>query len=149
MAIEYLTTAGFADLLGLSVSTIEGYSRNGKLPAPDARAGRYKGYLPQTIEEWERRRPGVRTPRADENWHIFPHSTITYLTVPEFAERIGVVRGAMNRYKLPPEDARIGAIRCYLPQTIDAWNERRPKRGRTSAENADWHLPPELRHGSK
>ncbi|WOC11267.1 helix-turn-helix transcriptional regulator [Gordonia sp. MP11Mi] len=55
--------------------------------------------------------------------------TAVYLSASEVAERIGVVRSAISRYKMPPPDALIGATRGWLPETIDAWNADRPGRG--------------------
>lgn len=52
-----------------------------------------------------------------------------YLSATEVAERIGVTRGALGRYKLPEPDAVIGTTRGWLPETIDAWNAARPGRG--------------------
>lgn len=69
---------------------------------------------------------------------------ITFLSRQEFADRIGVTGNTIKRYKLPPPDAMIGDRRGWLPETIDAWNARRP-RTRTSAADANWHLPPEYR----
>ncbi|WP_280332012.1 XRE family transcriptional regulator [Nocardia wallacei] len=67
---------------------------------------------------------------------------IHYLGKSAFAERIGVKPDSLNRLKLPPEDAKIGDIRGWLPETIDQWIERRPGSGKVSNER--WHLPPEL-----
>ena len=62
--------------------------------------------------------------------------TVRYLSRPEVAERIGVKKDTLNRYKLPLPDAQIGARQVgWLPATIDAWNAARPSRTRT-AENA-------------
>lgn len=55
----------------------------------------------------------------------------TYLSRSELAERIGVKPDTLGRYKLPEPDAMIGAVRGWLPETIDAWNEARPGRGST------------------
>lgn len=69
---------------------------------------------------------------------------IHYLGKFAFAERIGVKPDTLNRLKLPPPDAMIGSVRGWLPETIDAWNERRPGPGRWRRSNERWHLPPEL-----
>ena len=54
-----------------------------------------------------------------------------YLSRPEVAARIGVKNDTLNRYKLPPPDAQIGArLVGWLPETIDAWNAARPGQGR-------------------
>lgn len=55
---------------------------------------------------------------------------IRYLSTTEVAERLGITRGAVSRYKLPEPDAIIGTVRGWLPETIDAWNEGRPGSGR-------------------
>lgn len=67
---------------------------------------------------------------------------IEYLSLPEVAEYIGVQRNTIYRYKLPPEDAKIGDRKGWLPQTIDDWNKRRPGGGNWA--NKRWNLPPEL-----
>lgn len=64
--------------------------------------------------------------------------TIRFLTTGEFAERIGVKKATLNRYKLPPPDALIGTNRGWLPQTIDDWQARRPGQG--SRVNPHWNL---------
>lgn len=56
-----------------------------------------------------------------------------YLSRPEVAELIGVQRTTLNRYQLPPHDAMIGSLKGWLPETIKAWNESRPGRGRWGA----------------
>ncbi|WP_203236859.1 helix-turn-helix transcriptional regulator [Nocardia panacis] len=63
---------------------------------------------------------------------------------PEVAEYIGVQRGTLNRYKLPPADAQIGRVQGWLKETIDEWQQRRPGRG-NHPDQANWNLPPELR----
>jgi predicted DNA-binding transcriptional regulator AlpA len=72
-----------------------------------------------------------------------PAVTIRYLNAREFAERIGVGRNTLWQYKLPPPDAMIGDRKGWLPQTIDAWQERRPGH-RTKQADENWHLPPEV-----
>jgi predicted DNA-binding transcriptional regulator AlpA len=60
--------------------------------------------------------------------------TVQYLSLQEFAERIGVSRGALAGYKLPEPDVRVGSAanspRGWSEETIDAWNKSRPGRGR-------------------
>lgn len=68
---------------------------------------------------------------------------IEYLSAGQFAERIGVKRNTLFRYKLPPPDAMIGKTRGWLEKTIDDWQERRPGT-RTTRDNERWNLPPEL-----
>lgn len=65
---------------------------------------------------------------------------IQFLSAGQFAQRIGVKRSTLNRYLLPPPDAVIGEIRGWLPQTIDAWQARRPGQG--SRANPDWYKTP-------
>ena len=52
-----------------------------------------------------------------------------YLSATEVAERIGVTRGALGRYRLPEPDAWIGTTRGWRAETIDAWHAARPGRG--------------------
>lgn len=49
-----------------------------------------------------------------------------YLSTTEVAARIGVKRATLGRYKLPEPDARIGDVRGWTVETIDAWNAARP-----------------------
>lgn len=54
-----------------------------------------------------------------------------YLSRPEVAERVGVAKDTLNRYRLPPPDAQIGVRQVgWLPETIDAWDAARPSRTR-------------------
>ncbi len=63
-----------------------------------------------------------------------------YLSLAQFAERIGVAPTSMGRYKLPDPDVTIGpvdddgtiprgTIRGWTAETIDRWNAARPGRG--------------------
>lgn len=54
---------------------------------------------------------------------------MNYLSRTQVAQRIGVTPGALSRYKLPPADAMIGDVRGWLPETVDAWQTKRPGRG--------------------
>ncbi|GED96443.1 helix-turn-helix transcriptional regulator [Gordonia crocea] len=62
--IRYLTRNEVADRVGLAPGTINAYDRRGYLPEPDAKIGRVNGWLPETIDEWNRNRPG-RGARTD------------------------------------------------------------------------------------
>ncbi|MCI2958232.1 XRE family transcriptional regulator [Agromyces atrinae] len=53
-----------------------------------------------------------------------------YLSTVEVAERLGVQRSTLGRYKLPTPDVMIGETRGWTAETIDAWNEARPGSGR-------------------
>lgn len=68
MTTEYLGTAAVAEHLGLAVPTIRSYILRGLMPAPDAiistPSGPLRGWLPKTINEWQRDRPG-RGARTD------------------------------------------------------------------------------------
>lgn len=64
--------------------------------------------------------------------------TRRYLSTSEFAARIGVHRHTLTKYKLPPPDALIGTVRGWLPETVDAWQARRPGRGARTA--GTWNL---------
>lgn len=56
---------------------------------------------------------------------------VRYLARPEVAERIGVAKDTLNRYRLPPPDAQVGVRQVgWLPETIDAWDAARPSRSR-------------------
>lgn len=67
---------------------------------------------------------------------------IKYLSIQQFADRVGVTRGTIISYNLPIPDAYIGKTRGWLPETVDEWNNARPGRGGTEK---GWYLPAELR----
>ena len=54
MATEYLGVKQVAERLGIT----SGGLLNLKLPEPDATIGRTRGWLPETIDEWNAQRPG-------------------------------------------------------------------------------------------
>lgn len=55
--------------------------------------------------------------------------SIHYLGLTDVADRLGITKGALARYKLPEPDATVGKARGWLPETIDQWNAARPGRG--------------------
>ena len=55
--------------------------------------------------------------------------TTHYLSVGDVADRLGVDKSSISKYKMPPPDAYIGKTRGWLPETIDEWNRNRPGRG--------------------
>lgn len=54
MPTEYLGVKQVAERLGIT----SGGLLNLKLPEPDATIGRTRGWLPETIDEWNAQRPG-------------------------------------------------------------------------------------------
>lgn len=54
MTTEYLSVTDVAKRLGISTAAASAY----KLPEPDARIGRTRGWLPETIDRWNAARPG-------------------------------------------------------------------------------------------
>ena len=54
MTTRYLSLTEVAARLGITTGALAGY----KLPAPDALTGRTRGWLPETIDEWNAARPG-------------------------------------------------------------------------------------------
>ena len=52
-----------------------------------------------------------------------------YLSLTEVAQRLGVTKGALARYKLPEPDVLVGSIRGWSEQTIDDWNAARTGHG--------------------
>ena len=54
MTTEYLGVKQVAERLGIT----SGGLLNLKLPEPDATIGRTRGWLPETIDEWNAQRPG-------------------------------------------------------------------------------------------
>ena len=57
-----------------------------------------------------------------------------YLSRVDVARRIGLksVR-FLSGMTLPPHDVEVGVHKGWKPETIDAWNENRPGRGRWGA----------------
>lgn len=67
MAIHYLGKSAFAARIGVKPDTLNRL----KLPPPDAMIGDIRGWLPETVDTWNARRPGsgqVSNPR----WHLPP-----------------------------------------------------------------------------
>ena len=54
MTTRYLSLTEVARRLGITTGALAGY----KLPEPDALIGRTRGWLPETIDEWNAARPG-------------------------------------------------------------------------------------------
>ena len=54
MAVEYLGVKQIADKLGITSGALLSL----RLPPPDAVIGRTRGWLPETIDEWNANRPG-------------------------------------------------------------------------------------------
>ena len=50
----YLSTAEFAERVGVKPDTLYGYA----LPEPDAMIGTTRGWLPATVDTWNESRPG-------------------------------------------------------------------------------------------
>ncbi len=59
---------------------------------------------------------------------------LRYLTLHEVADRVGITyntaKGYLRKGVLPQADASIGPRFGWLPETVDAWMETRPGRGR-------------------
>lgn len=55
-------------------------------------------------------------------------NTTHYLTRPEVATHLGVARGTLNRYRLPPPDVNVGNRPGWTTETINAWDSARPSR---------------------
>ena len=55
---EQLTIPEVATRLGLTVSTVQTYRRDGRLPDPDGYLGRTPWWRPETIDAWQAGRPG-------------------------------------------------------------------------------------------
>ncbi|MFC0266337.1 hypothetical protein [Alloscardovia macacae] len=52
--INYLSLSDIAERIGVKSTSMSLY----KLPEPDARIGRTRGWLPETIDAWQATRPG-------------------------------------------------------------------------------------------
>lgn len=84
--IEYVGTAGVADITGLTYGTVAVYGSEGKLPTPDViikgKATETRGWLPETIERWHRERMDiVRGRRPYVRWlENMEDNTIIILT---------------------------------------------------------------------
>ncbi|MDE1675137.1 hypothetical protein [Nocardia gipuzkoensis] len=66
--VVYLSTPQIAERIGVHRGAMNHYKTN----IPDARIGRFFGSLPQTVDDWQERRPGKRTPRDSEDWNLPP-----------------------------------------------------------------------------
>lgn len=59
--------------------------------------------------------------------------TVQYLSLQDVADRLGVSRNSVAKYKLPEPDVIVGsginAPRGWSAETIDKWNANRPGRG--------------------
>ena len=68
MPTDYLGTAAVAERAGLAVATVRSYIRKGLLPDADViittPSGPLRGWSPETIDQWQRSRPG-RGARTD------------------------------------------------------------------------------------
>jgi predicted DNA-binding transcriptional regulator AlpA len=54
MATEYLSVTEIAERLGITKPALLSLS----MPEPDALIGRTRGWLPETIDQWNAQRPG-------------------------------------------------------------------------------------------
>ena len=50
--IHYLSLGEFAERANISVNTMKGYRKDGRLPGEDGEVGRNRGWLPETADEW-------------------------------------------------------------------------------------------------
>lgn len=55
----YLTSADIAERLGVKIETVRQYKLRGDLPPPDDYVGRSPVWKDETIQAWERERPGL------------------------------------------------------------------------------------------
>ncbi len=53
--IRYLSRAEVAERINVRPATLARY----ELPEPDAMLGKYRGWLPETIDRWNAQRPGA------------------------------------------------------------------------------------------
>ena len=70
MTIKYLSVTDVSKRLGISTAAVSAY----KLPQPDALIGRTRGWLPETIDGWNAKRPGRgvgggRPRKKTSDWH--------------------------------------------------------------------------------
>lgn len=146
MAIRYLTVPQVGEYIGVSRGTMQKYQAI--MPVEDARIGTLPVWLPDTIDQWNQLRPGRRPSTENRDWlkQIPPRPVIEYLAGPQIAERLNMSRstiaGYRRRDKFPPPDATTDTLDGWLPQSIDAWNARRPGK-RPTRDGENWHLPPE------
>ncbi|MDO4888172.1 MAG: transcriptional regulator [Actinomycetaceae bacterium] len=64
MTVRYLSATEAAARLGIRPASFHSYVRKGLTPEPDALVGDVRGWLPETIDEWNKHRPG-RGARTD------------------------------------------------------------------------------------
>ena len=60
MTTEYLGVTDVAKRRGISTAAVSAY----KLPEPDATIGRTRGWLPETIDQWNAQRPAAASAEA-------------------------------------------------------------------------------------
>lgn len=84
---RYLSRSGVAELLGVKPDTLNRY----KLPEPDVMLGGRRGWLPETIDEWQASRPGRgrwgKRPSAAEVEHLAVAEELGNKQAREAAER--------------------------------------------------------------
>ncbi|MGM5069836.1 XRE family transcriptional regulator [Rhodococcus qingshengii] len=54
---HYLSATQFAERIGVQPGALSRY----KMPEPDAYIGKTRGWLPETVDEWNANRPGRGT----------------------------------------------------------------------------------------
>ncbi len=64
MTTHYLSSSQVAELLGINPGTYRDYIAKGLAPEPDVTIGKIAGWLPETIRDWDKKRPG-RGARTD------------------------------------------------------------------------------------
>lgn len=62
--MRYLSPAEAAKRVGITTDTFHSYRKKGLVPDPDAMIGTVRGWLPETIDAWQKNRPG-RGARTD------------------------------------------------------------------------------------
>lgn len=90
MTTEYLGVKQVAERLGIT----SGGLLNLKLPEPDATIGRTRGWLPETIDEWNAQRPGRGVgggrPRKNKAWPIGTFMVLITVARPCGSRRVGL-----------------------------------------------------------
>lgn len=52
-----------------------------------------------------------------------------YLSLTEVAQLLGVSKSAISSYNMPEPDVMVGHARGWTRESIEAWNNARPRRG--------------------
>jgi predicted DNA-binding transcriptional regulator AlpA len=120
---RYLSREEVADILGVRSASIASYRY---FPEADVTIGNTRGWKESTIEKFMALREDTPRPSAAQVARLTRAESRHYLDRAEFAERIGVTVRTLAGYPLPVPDVQVGNRKGWSPNTVDAWQARRP-----------------------